>query len=101
MTTRFRRVHASESQNFDPTPRPESSHHFDFSSTEDSGSYRFYGRDGSIIDFDSDSELQQLKPSTVLPPGSKPVPQAHSGKRQAGTAWESLREYVFNYLAAL
>lgn len=101
MTTRFRRVHGSESQNFDPTPRAEPDHHFDFSACEDSGSYRFYGRDGSIIDFDSDSELQQLKPSTVLPPGSKPVPQGHSGKRQAGTAWESLREYVFNYLAAL
>ena len=57
--------------------------------------------DGSIIDFNSDSELEQLKPKNVLPPGSKPVPPAHRGKRQAGTAWEALREYVFNYLAAL
>lgn len=110
MTTRFRKVHGSESEalnrgggkcasaeNSSGTKIVES----DFSRAEDSGTYRFYGRDGSIIDFSSDSELEQLKPKNVLPPGSKPVPPAHRGKRQAGTAWEALREYVFNYLAAL
>jgi hypothetical protein len=73
----------------------------DFLSEEDSGNYRFYGRDGSIIDFASDDELKQLKPSCVLPAGARAVPSGHRGKRQAGTAWEALREYVFNYLAAL
>lgn len=67
----------------------------------DSGSYRFYGRDGSVITFDSDAELHYLKPSSVKGPGSRPVEADKRGKRQAGTAWEALREYVFNYLAAL
>jgi hypothetical protein len=73
----------------------------DFLSEEDSGNYRFYGRDGSIIDFASDDELKQLKPSCVMPAASREVAAIHRGKRQAGTAWEALREYVFNYLAAL
>jgi hypothetical protein len=73
----------------------------DFLSQEDSGNYRFYGRDGSIIDFASDDALKQLKPSSVLPAGSREVVSLHRDKRQAGTAWEALREYVFNYLAAL
>jgi len=73
----------------------------DFLSQEDSGNYRFYGRDGSIIEFDSDDELKQLKPSRVLAASTRTVASGHRGKRQAGTAWEALREYVFNYLAAL
>ena len=109
MTTRFRKVHGLESealnhsgrQSTTATAKPANFVESDFSRAEDSGTYRFYGRDGSIIDFNSDSELEQLKPKNVLPPGSKPVPAAHRGKRQAGTAWEALREYVFNYLAAL
>lgn len=127
MTTRFRKVQALESAAFNhattstqgagasgnsvtastsaaassTTTRASNFVESDFSRAEDSGTYRFYGRDGSIIDFNSDSELEQLKPKNVLPPGSKPVPPAHRGKRQAGTAWEALREYVFNYLAAL
>jgi len=94
MTTRFRPV-----QREAMTENLATS--VDFSGGGDSGTYRFYGRDGSIIDFLSDSELEQLKPAQVSPPGSKKVPAAQQGKRQAGTAWESLREYVFNYLAAL
>lgn len=114
MTTRFRKVHGSESEALNrggvksastgtciETDGARNIVESDFSRAEDSGTYRFYGRDGSIIDFNSDSELEQLKPKNVLPPGSKPVPAAHRGKRQAGTAWEALREYVFNYLAAL
>ena len=73
----------------------------DFLSQEDSGTYRFYGRDGSVIDFASDDELKQLKPSRVMAASSRQVEGSHRGKRQAGTAWEALREYVFNYLAAL
>ncbi len=94
MTTRFRPVQRNAMSESLATS-------VDFSGGEDSGTYRFYGRDGSIIDFSSDSELEQLKPAQVSPPGSKNVPAEHQGKRQAGTAWESLREYVFNYLAAL
>ncbi|MDX1989648.1 MAG: hypothetical protein SFV17_23360 [Candidatus Obscuribacter sp.] len=62
------------------------------------GRYRFYGRDGSVIEFCSDRDLEQLKPSGVMPPGSRPVIDKHWGRRQAGTAWESLREYLSNYL---
>ncbi|HNH76251.1 MAG TPA: hypothetical protein PLF23_20860, partial [Candidatus Obscuribacter sp.] len=62
------------------------------------GRYRFYGRDGSVIEFCSDRDLEQLKPSGVMPPGSRPVVDKHWGRRQAGTAWESLREYLSNYL---
>ena len=123
MTTRFRKVQALESEALNhcaranqgssqsanaraastsaATAKASNYVESDFSRAEDSGTYRFYGRDGSIIDFNSDSELEQLKPKNVLPPGSKPVPAAHRGKRQAGTAWEALREYVFNYLADL
>lgn len=123
MTTRFRKVQALEAEALNhgggsnqgsnqrasatsaatsaATAKASNFVESDFSRAEDSGTYRFYGRDGSIIDFNSDSELEQLKPKNVLPPGSKPVPAAHRGKRQAGTAWEALREYVFNYLAAL
>jgi len=98
MTTRFRPVQRNE---FQPDMQESLTSNVNFSGGEDSGSYRFYGRDGSIVDFASDSELEQLKPAHVSPPGSKKVPCSHQGKRQAGTAWESLREYVFNYLAAL
>ncbi len=121
MTTRFRKVQGLESEALNhgggsrqgrdtyassaatsaATAEASNFVESDFSRAEDSGTYRFYGRDGSIIDFSSDSELEQLKPKNVLPPGSKPVPAAHRGKRQAGTAWEALREYVFNYLAAI
>ena len=117
MTTRFRKVQGLESEALShgggsrdranacatsaATAKTSNFVEADFSRAEDSGTYRFYGRDGSIIDFSSDSELEQLKPKSVLPAGSKPVPAAHRGKRQAGTAWEALREYVFNYLAAL
>lgn len=62
------------------------------------GSYRFYGRDGSVIEFSSDRDLEQLKPSGVKGPGAREVEEKHWGRRQAGTAWESLREYVSNYL---
>lgn len=65
---------------------------------EGAGSYRFYGRDGSVIEFSSDRDLEQLKPSGVKGPGSREVEEKHWGRRQAGTAWESLREYVSNYL---
>lgn len=99
MATRFRKVSVRDDEygvalgTSDPSKA--------FVTGEDSGSYRFYGRDGSMITFDSDAELHYLKPSNVRGPGSRVVPAEQKGKRQAGTAWESLREYVFNYLAAL
>lgn len=63
------------------------------------GHYRFYGRDGSVVEFGSDRDLEQMKPSGVMPPGSKEVTDKHWGRKQAGTAWASLREYMGNYLA--
>jgi hypothetical protein len=72
-----------------------------YDDSADSGNYRFYGRDGSIIEFASDDELKQLRPTNVRPALSRKIEADHRGKRQAGTAWEALREYVFNYLSML
>lgn len=63
------------------------------------GHYRFYGRDGSVVEFGSDRDLEQMKPSGVMPPGTKEVTDKHWGRKQAGTAWAALREYMGNYMA--
>jgi hypothetical protein len=65
------------------------------------GKLRFYGRDGSVIQFESEEELKQLTPSTVWPPGSRHIEPRWRGYYQAGAAWESVQEYISNYLAAV
>ncbi len=55
--------------------------------------YRFFGRDGSLIEFVSDDEFKDLKPSKSMPPCSKQVHRGWRRSRQAHTAWESVREY--------
>jgi len=67
---------------------------------EPSGTFRFYGRDGSVVQFDSEDDLVELRPSNVWQPGSRFVEQSWKGYHQAGTAWESVQEYVTNYLLA-
>ena len=67
---------------------------------------RFYGRDGSVIQFEHDDDLLSLKPSCIWPPGSRKVEKEWRGNkcpvgRQAGTAWESVHQYISQYLAAL
>jgi hypothetical protein len=55
---------------------------------------RFYGRDGSMIEFASEEELVVVSPLKVLPPASMCVESKWRGKRQSGTAWESVQEYL-------
>jgi len=62
-------------------------------------SFRFYGRDGSIIQFESEDELRNLSPSHVWAPGTRRVEPIWKNRHQAGTAWESVQEYVSSYLS--
>jgi hypothetical protein len=62
-------------------------------------SFRFYGRDGSIIQFESEDELMNLSPSHVWAPGTRRVEPIWKNRHQAGTAWESVQEYVSSYLS--
>ena len=73
----------------------------DWLSGSNSSKFRFYGRDGSMVQFNSDEELQSLRPSFTSPPGSKKVDEELKGKRQARTAWDSVHEYISQFLATL
>lgn len=69
-------------------------------SGQPTGRFRFYGRDGSMIQFESEDHLVQLTPAKVARPGTRKVDSAWRGYLQAGTAWESVQEYVTSYLLA-
>jgi hypothetical protein len=56
--------------------------------------YRFYGRDGTAVEFASEDHLREYCPSRSLPPGSFPVNSTWIHARQAHTAWESVKEYL-------
>jgi hypothetical protein len=51
---------------------------------------RFYGRDGSMIEFDSDENLESVKPSLVQPAAK----QRLHGKRNNRTAWDAVERYL-------
>ncbi len=51
---------------------------------------RFYGRDGSLLEFDSDENLASAKPSLVLPATKQALP----GPRNNGTAWDAVARYL-------
>src|SRR5262249_12989602 len=55
---------------------------------------RLYGRDGSAIEFESEDDIENLRPSRVWPPGSRKVDKLYRGSWQAGTAWQAVKEYV-------
>jgi hypothetical protein len=63
------------------------------------GSFRFYGRDGSVIEFISEDALTNLQPTHVWSPGTRQVDAVWKGRHQAGTAWDSVQEYVSSYLS--
>jgi hypothetical protein len=63
------------------------------------GSFRFYGRDGSVIEFISEDALTNLQPTHVWSPGTRQVDAIWKGRHQAGTAWDSVQEYVSSYLS--
>lgn len=56
--------------------------------------YRFYGRDGSAVEFPTDDHFRNLSPSRSLPPATFPVHSSWLTTRQAHTAWESVKEYL-------
>jgi len=65
------------------------------------GVFRFYGRDGSMIVFESDADLQNLRPQRVESKGAIRVEPELAGKRQARTAWDAVHEYTSLYLSTL
>ena len=73
----------------------------DWLASAESSKFRFYGRDGSMIQFDNDEDLQALRPSRIWPAGSRYVEREWMGRRQAGTAWEAVHRYIAQYLSAL
>lgn len=56
--------------------------------------YRFYGRDGTLLEFGAERELRERRPARALPPGTRPVDQRALRHPQAKNAWESLKEYL-------
>lgn len=56
--------------------------------------FRFYGRDGTLIEFASEEDLRRLQPVRVSAPATRKVARSWQRKRQAGTAWDSVHEYL-------
>jgi hypothetical protein len=56
--------------------------------------FRFYGRDGTLIEFASEDDLRRLQPMRVSPPGLRKVSRTWQKKRQAGTAWDAVHDYL-------
>ncbi len=71
---------------------------FHWLAAEPSGTFRFYGRDGSVIQFEGEDQLTDVKPQNVWAPGSRAIDPNFRGHHQAGTAWDSVQEYVTSYL---
>lgn len=90
MMTRFQRLN-------DDGPAGD---RFHWLAAEPTGTFRFYGRDGSVIEFEGEDHLTQMKPQHVWAPGSRAIDPNFRGHHQAGTAWDSVQEYVTSYLSA-
>jgi hypothetical protein len=56
--------------------------------------YRFYGRDGTLIEFACAEDLDDLRPSRVMPPASRRICPGWRKQRQANTAWQAVQEYL-------
>ncbi|HEY9789091.1 MAG TPA: hypothetical protein V6D22_01750 [Candidatus Obscuribacterales bacterium] len=56
--------------------------------------FRFYGRDGTVIEFASEDDLLDLRPLVVSAPATRAVHKAWPSRRQAVTAWESVHDYL-------
>lgn len=93
MVTRFQKLQESKRENY--------RRYGDWLAGTEGNKFRFYGRDGSMIQFDSDEDLEGLRPSRIWPAGSRHVEREWIGKRQAGTAWEAVHRYIAQYLSAL
>lgn len=71
----------------------------DCRSTESGGTsqhcgFRFYGRDGTMLEFASFDQVKSRRPSKVLPPASFPIHKTWRRQRQANSAWHSLHQYL-------
>lgn len=56
--------------------------------------FRFYGRDGTMLEFSSGEHVKSRRPSQILPPGSFPVHKSWRRQRQGNSAWHSLHQYL-------
>src|SRR5262249_44152791 len=56
--------------------------------------FRFYGRDGTVIDFKSEDDLLDMNPLVVSAPAARAVHKHWMSRRQAVTAWESVHDYL-------
>lgn len=56
--------------------------------------FRFYGRDGTLIEFNNDEDLHLLHPSNVMKAGTRKVSRSWPHERQANTAWDAVRDYL-------
>jgi hypothetical protein len=65
-------------------------HAFSHQSSSAQVTLRFYGRDGSMIEFDSDENLESVKPSLVQPAAK----QRLHGKRNNRNAWDAVERYL-------
>lgn len=93
MVTRFQRLQENKRESYRK--------YGDWLGSEEASKFRFYGRDGSMIQFDNDEDLEALRPSRIWSAGSRPVEREWVGRRQAGTAWEAVHRYISQYLSAL
>lgn len=56
--------------------------------------FRFYGRDGTMLEFPSGEHVKGRRPSQIWPPGSFPVHKSWRRQRQGNSAWHSLHQYL-------
>jgi YD repeat-containing protein len=93
MVTRFQKLQENKRESYRK--------YGDWLGSLESSKFRFYGRDGSMIEFENDEDLEALRPSRIWVAGSRSVDREWVGRRQAGTAWDAVHRYISQYLSAL
>ncbi len=93
MVTRFQKLQENKRESYRK--------YGDWLGSLESSKFRFYGRDGSMIEFENDEDLEALRPSRIWAAGSRAVDREWVGRRQAGTAWDAVHRYISQYLSAL
>lgn len=93
MVTRFQKLQENKRESYRK--------YGDWLGSTECSKFRFYGRDGSMIEFENDEDLEALRPSRIWSAGTRSVEREWVGRRQAGTAWDAVHRYVSQYLSAL
>ena len=93
MVTRFQKLQENKRESYRK--------YGDWLGSSECSKFRFYGRDGSMIEFENDEDLEALRPSRIWSAGTRSVDREWIGRRQAGTAWDAVHRYVSQYLSAL